>query len=226
MPHVDPDLLATYALGGRLPDPIERHLSRCPDCKAEVAALAEIVRLSRSPDEGVLVPPPPDVWTGIVAATGLAEPPPARARRRSRLMLAAAVAGVIAGAGIVAGYQALAGADESTLVAEAVLDPLGDGSASGAAAIVEAESERRLVVDVDAPDVDGYLEVWLLTPDVSGLVSLGVLTGGVADVAIPDGLDLDTFSVVDVSVEPFDGDPAHSGESLVRGALDAPSSST
>lgn len=141
-------------------------------------------------------------------------------------MLAAAVAGVIAGAGIVAGYQALAGADESTLVAEAVLDPLGDGSASGAAAIVEAESERRLVVDVDAPDVDGYLEVWLLTPDVSGLVSLGVLTGGVADVAIPDGLDLDTFSVVDVSVEPFDGDPAHSGESLVRGALDAPSSST
>lgn len=37
---------------------------------------------------------------------------------------------------------------------------------------------------------------------------------------VPDGLDADAYSVVDVSIQPYDGDPAHSGDSLLRGTLD------
>ena len=56
-------------------------------------------------------------------------------------------------------------------------------------------------------------------PDVTQLVSLGVLEGDSGTFAIPAGLELDELPVVDVSLEPFDGDPAHSGDSVVRGTL-------
>ena len=73
----------------------------------------------------------------------------------------------------------------------------------------------------EGDDEDGFREVWLLRPDVSGLVSLRTLTGSSGRFDLPAGLDLDEFSVVDVSLEQFDGDPAHSGDSIVRGALEA-----
>ena len=41
-----------------------------------------------------------------------------------------------------------------------------------------------------------------------------------APVHMYDSVDLARFSVVDVSAEPLDGDPTHSGDSIVRGALD------
>ena len=66
---------------------------------------------------------------------------------------------------------------------------------------------------------DGYLEVWMLAPDVSGLISLGpVREDGLY--RLPDGFNPATMPVVDVSLEHFDGDPTHSGNSLVRGQLD------
>jgi hypothetical protein len=54
---------------------------------------------------------------------------------------------------------------------------------------------------------------------VSKLVSLGPLRrDGVYD--LPAGLDPAAFPIVDVSVEPIDGDPAHSGDSVLRGELE------
>jgi hypothetical protein len=47
-----------------------------------------------------------------------------------------------------------------------------------------------------------------------------VLDGAEGRFDLPDGLDLTQFPVVDVSEEHFDGDPAHSGDSVVRGPLD------
>jgi hypothetical protein len=61
--------------------------------------------------------------------------------------------------------------------------------------------------------------VWLLQPDVSGLVPLGVVHQGTNVVPLPTGIDLSAYPVVDVSVEPLDGDPAHSGVSVARGSL-------
>jgi hypothetical protein len=46
-----------------------------------------------------------------------------------------------------------------------------------------------------------------------------MLHGESGTFAVPAGLDLDRFRLVDVSDEPRDGNPAHSGDSIVRGAL-------
>ncbi len=54
------------------------------------------------------------------------------------------------------------------------------------------------------------------------MISLGALTAGSQGrFTIPAGTDLSVYTIVDVSVEPLDGDPAHSKESLLRGTLDA-----
>lgn len=246
MSHVDPELIALRALGAELSTEAEDHVSTCPQCSRELAALVEVVELGRGLEEPGLVDPPASVWAGIAAATGVPEQshradtepreyatggPPKQLtgggadplRRRGDWTLAAAIAGVLAGAGAVIGWQAIDGdaqPDAPALVAEAVLDPLPDRTATGVAQVVDGEAERRLVLTVDADDeVDGYLEVWLLRPDVSGMVSLGVLVGQTTELVIPDGLDLADFSVVDVSIEPYNGDPTHSGDSLVRGQL-------
>jgi hypothetical protein len=145
---------------------------------------------------------------------------PLRPRRRTwALVAAAAVAGGIVGAGVV---TVLGRDDAGTAVAAAALDPLDDAVASGDARGVErADGTRLLEVDLSAPALDdAYYEVWLLRPDVSGLVPVGVAQAGTSVFELPAGLDLGEFPVVDVSVEPLDGDPAHSGDSVVRGALD------
>jgi hypothetical protein len=188
------------------------------------------------------VAPPPNVWASIAAATGVsaiprtepaasAEPAPAPAPaadvvplrpRRTRPWLiaaAAAVAGAVLGAGAVAVLQ---GNDDGSAVAAAELGPLENADASGSARVVEREDGTRVLeLDLQAPALeDAYYEVWLLRPDVSGLVPVGTTHAGSSQFEIPAGLDLGQYPVVDVSVEPLDGDPAHSGDSVVRGVLE------
>ncbi|TQL01495.1 anti-sigma-K factor rskA [Cellulomonas sp. SLBN-39] len=165
------------------------------------------------------------------ATTGAADPaPPALApvvplrRRRTWAWVAgAAAAGLVVG-GTGAWWAARPTDPAQEVVARATLDALPGWDASGTAVVeTSADGSRVLVVDLDdaTPDEDGYREVWLLRPDLSGLVSLGPLSGASARVPLPADLDLDDFSVVDVSLEPLDGDPAHSGDSIVRGPLGA-----
>ena len=47
----------------------------------------------------------------------------------------------------------------------------------------------------------------------------GVLDGTDGVFAVPDDVDLAEYPLVDVSQEPFDDDPEHSGDSIVRGPL-------
>ena len=61
--------------------------------------------------------------------------------------------------------------------------------------------------------------MWLLEPGSQRMVALGVVDGGSAVLPVPAGVDLAAYSVVDVSVEPDDGDPAHSAVSVARGDL-------
>ena len=92
----------------------------------------------------------------------------------------------------------------------------------------DADGTFRLSVDEsDLPDLNAEtadLELWLIQPDADGnpadLVSLGLIDPtdpGTFDV--PEGFDPDVFFVVDISVEPRDGNAAHSGRSILRGAL-------
>ncbi|MFE5673325.1 anti-sigma factor domain-containing protein [Agromyces sp. NPDC056523] len=191
--------------------------------------------------------PPSSVWAGIhaelglapeLAADPLAEEPPEPApvadigeRRRAwwPVALAAAVGGVLVGVGLGVALAGLgtndgAPAPEPTpaVLASADLAAFpGWDDATGQATVEEdPDGARSIVVDLDATAPAGDVrEVWLIRSDASGLVSLGLLEGSSGRFAIPDGIDLAEYSLVDVSAEPVDGDPAHSGDSIVRGEL-------
>jgi hypothetical protein len=119
-----------------------------------------------------------------------------------------------------AGAVAVTRDDNGAVVAATPLDPLAAESASGRAEVRAANGTRSLQVDLRAPALSGeYYEVWLMQPDAMHMVPVGVVHRGDTVLPLPDGLDLGTYPVVDVSVEPLDGNPAHSGISVVRGQL-------
>jgi hypothetical protein len=137
----------------------------------------------------------------------------------------AAAAGVIGlVGGIAIGVASTTGSSPSEqVVAEAALDALPGWTASGTARVEQsADGRRSVVVNLEAPASSTSLrEVWLLKADASGLVSIGFLDGSSGRFTIPASVDLAQYPLVDVSAEPADGDPAHSGDSIVRGQLHA-----
>ncbi|WP_210481145.1 anti-sigma factor [Naasia sp. SYSU D00948] len=135
--------------------------------------------------------------------------------------LAAAAAAVLLVAGGAVTWQLLRPQTPAVL-ATAELEPFPAWvGAEGVAQLEEAgDGERVVRVTLEAPDVEGgYREVWLITSDATQLVSLGVLEGREGTFAVPDGIDTDSYDLVDISEEPLDGDPGHSGDSIVRGQL-------
>ncbi len=139
----------------------------------------------------------------------------ARRGRRAPWLLGAAAAAVVA---VVALTVGLAQRDEASVVASAPLERLGP-SGAGDAELVEDDGDLVLHVETAGLDPgDGFLEVWVIDPAVEKLVSLGPYRPD-GDYDLPPGLDPEQFPVVDVSVEPLDGDPAHSGDSVLRGRL-------
>jgi hypothetical protein len=231
VPHCSPEQLALAALREPLPAEDAAHLAECPACTGEVASLQRSVDILAVPAlaaPGPPVAPPPQVWTAIAAATGVqttprterapAEVVPLRPRRWVRwLPLAAAVlvGGVVGGAVV-----AVRGDDGGAVVAETALDPLPDEDASGSAEVREHDGSRSLQVDLDAPALtEGYYEVWVMQPDAVRMVPVGVVQRGDTVLPLPAGLDLGDYPLVDVSVEPLDGNPAHSGLSVARGTL-------
>lgn len=188
--------------------------------------------------EDGLVAPPDDLWDRIAAdvrADVQADVPadagptpvvalPRRSGTRMLGLLAAAVLVVVA----LAAAALLVGRDSASsteLVAQASLSGAGldpGGDSTGAAQLIEGESGWKVAIEVDGlPDApDGsYYEAWLLGPDGSQVQSLGALTGA-EQLAVPDGLAIEDFPLVDVSIEPIDGDPGHSAKSVLRGELE------
>ncbi|MET1015564.1 MAG: anti-sigma factor [Leifsonia flava] len=249
MAHLDDDELTLYSFGEATPDVSRlEHLRTCVRCDAELAARTRLVRVGRSLRDVELVRPPDSVWKSIHDELGLSpelrdvprDPAPAipatadvhhvgrdrRRGRRSGRLTRDATLGLVAAAGLVVGLLAgvagtvvLSRPDAPLPVAEADLEPFPGWTASGSARVEEDNSgAQHIVVDVSAPG-QGLREVWLIDPDTSGLISLGLLSGTTGTFALPDDLDLARYSVVDISQEPDDGDPAHSGDSIVRGAL-------
>jgi hypothetical protein len=164
---------------------------------------------------------------GLDAETPAAVAPVAdlaeRRRRRSWLPVAAAACAVGLVGGVVGGawWQSTRDEEAAPVIAQAQLDPLPGWQATGTAVVEEsADGSRKVLVDVaDSVASAGLREVWLLTADASGLVSVGLLDGASGRFSIPAGIDLTEYPVVDVSAEPEDGNPAHSGDSIVRGTL-------
>lgn len=244
MAHCDPDDLSLLALGEEV-DVDQEHLRTCPQCAAELAALRTVVDAARSDDEVPEVTPPDQVWERIAAATGVAAPSPGttvhlgstgvatgvavggsgprghRARRWPTWLVAAAAAlGLVAGAGAT---WVLTDRDEpGQELAGVELEALSGAGGQATARLVSVDD--RLVLRISAEDLPpltgSYYEAWLIDTDVVGMHTLGPVVEGTLDLPVPQGLDVEQFPVVDISVEPLDGDPTHSGDSVLRGVLD------
>jgi anti-sigma-K factor RskA len=175
-----------------------------------------------------LDPPPPDLWDRIVAGVedeeAAARPVPLRtARPRAGRWLAAAAAVVVAVV-LAASLARLVAGPPADIEARARLTSEGLAARNdlvGSAALLDTDGHREIDLDLPGlPDAGGsYYELWLLAPDGSRLQSLGITTGE-GRYAVPAGIDPRGYPLVDVSREPADGNPAHSGDSLVRGRLE------
>jgi anti-sigma-K factor RskA len=201
--------------------------------------VADLLR-SLEDDDFELDEPPAGVWAGIVADLGEdgpgAAPPPVerdappatvtplaprrRAGRRAGFVLAAAAAVVVA---LVLAGSVFTRDRRGVELAEAALSSAGlpnPNDLQGRAGLVRVGDREEIDLDLPglpAADSD-YYEVWLLAPDGKRLQSLGI-TDGHGRYVVPAGIDPRQYPVVDVSREPPDGNPAHSGDSLVRGTL-------
>ncbi len=188
-----------------------------------------------------LLEPSEEVWEGIESAARAADGATgaagavvqieSRRRRARRTVLGIAAALVLAAAGV-AGYT-LTRDDPAVIVASASLaydaetfDALGAEAQAGADLIADDGMHSIAIVDaaLPAPEAGADLEVWLIRPDdegnVADLVSLGIVDPDEpGSLDVPTGYDPADYFVVDISVEPRDGDPTHSGRSILRGPL-------
>ena len=212
----------------------EKHDDR-GDLEHIEALLAEL-----DPDDLEPVSPPADVWAGIDArviddgrtSAGSASVQSIAGGRRGRIVvvvLAAAAAIVL----VIAATVAVVGrgtADDVVSVAPltfdpAAFDPRGADSTAEAQLLEGDGSYAIRLTDTSFPQLDGDdLELWLIEPDEDGNpvdiapVSL-VDPDGDGTYEVPAGVDPNTHFVVDISIEPRDGDARHSGQSILRGAL-------
>ncbi|MCS6551509.1 anti-sigma factor [Curtobacterium flaccumfaciens pv. flaccumfaciens] len=162
----------------------------------------------------------------------VARRPRSRPRRRRALAVAIAGVGVLAvvlGIGVASGVvPGLPRGDTETVLANTELAALPGWSGTTGRAELERDQDGRVTLLVDLHGERGrsgtgpLREVWMMRSDLGGLVSVGYLDGDQGRFTVPDGVDTAEFPVVDVSAEADDGDPAHSGDSIVRGTLTDP----
>jgi anti-sigma-K factor RskA len=230
------DHLSDYLLG-ELSDTerarFEAELSADPELAAEVERLRPVITGLEALEPATWqpvgdVPPLPPLATGADEA-----PAPPRTRWWQRPLVlrpfpAAALAAVLLALGVTGGALLADGGDDGAsggrVIALAPVEPLG-GQATGTASFAATGERATVHLTGLPPSEDGeFYELWLLNaPD--DLVSLGSFTvpaSGEVDVTVPVPGDPGAFKALDVSVEPADGDPAHSARSVLRAPL-APS---
>ena len=201
-----------------------------PDDMGEIEQLLRELNLS----DLELATPPPEVWAGIDEAvrsdTVVAMPLASRhSTRRWWLLAAAAVVALIAAAVVVVAQRH----DPEEVVATAVLthdaatfDPRG-ADASATARLLERDGRYEIQLSqAQLPTVpDDDLELWLIEPDAQGkpkdIAPVSLISSSKPGVYnVPAGLDPSSHYVVDISIEPRDGDAHHSGQSILRGPLE------
>lgn len=138
-----------------------------------------------------------------------------------RLVALAAGVAVVVGIGIGVGGTLLLGSeDEPAPQAVVQLNALDGKTGSGTASLVR--DGRQLKVSASGLAASsGFYEVWLINEDGKRMVSLGVLAGEDGTFQIPGDLPAQGYRIVDVSLEPDDGNPVHSLDSIIRGTLPA-----
>ena len=215
-PHPD---LAGYVLGvltDKEAAAFEGHLADCADCRDEVASLAGLPSLLEGAPPPVV--PPPTLRGRTLAAVERA----ASARRRRRI---ATVGGAVA---------ALAAAVVAVVVLTRPAAPAFEIQLAGAQDAEGVAYVRRVPAGVQidlqlrnlppAP-AGSYFECWYVAPgdqpDRPQRVSGGTFSapeGGDVRVMMFTAADPRTYPLMDVTLEPPDGDPARSGPVVVTSA--------
>lgn len=223
MAHCEPQTLSLIALGEQPSAEDAMHLVTCDTCRRDWDSMRATVDVARDLDDDELLTPPDHVWAAIAeeitADSGTIVPMRPRRRVAPWIALAAAVGVVLGG---VVGASLMRSAPPE-VVASVALEPLADYSTTGTATVEVVDGTEMLAVDVRGlPSTDGYFEVWLLAPDASSMIAVGTLGAGESTVLpLPSGVSLADYPVVDISAEAYDGNPAHSTDSIVRGTLPA-----
>jgi anti-sigma-K factor RskA len=234
--HLDDELLAGIALGDEDATPRQtHHLDGCPSCAANLAELRQLRDQVAEGAPGEILAPAPGLL-GRIHAELLDEPvpepaaqgtiaSPSAARRPARwrsLVAVAAALGLVVGAGGTVALERLR-APTTQLLASTQLQALPGWTGGGNAELVHDGSIDQLRVRVSAPNPsDAFRELWLINTDGRRMISLGVLdASGQGSYPLPPVLtgNLQGYVLVDVSAEPFDGNSAHSRNSIVRGQL-------
>ena len=196
-------------------------------------------------DDRVLESPPASLWAAIerrvaaepgddaVGESGAFAPvavphsslgPVAPMRRSPRWLRVGAAAAAVLAIGLTGVVVDRTRSSRPVRLAEARLSSAGLPGAPtgliGDAEVIVRGGREFLHVDASrvSPRSGAYLELWLIDTSVTGMVSLGIVDRG-GDYELPPGLRYTDYPVVDISSEPYDGQPTHSGASLLRGRL-------
>lgn len=238
MDHADIDELSALALDATAArDSLREHVATCPECADLLASLIAVRRLAgaeplvaapadlrrRVLEEALSEPSPADVVVGRPAPV----PVPARNRRGIPVWAAGLAAAVTLVAGIGLGRLTDPGSEPSvepdpgTVVAAADLTALDSDAPRGVASAVRTDDTVTLRVRAsELGGASGVHEVWLINVDGKRMVAIGLLAAGDdGEFQVPLGLIEEGYRIVDISIEPDDGDPRHSGVSLARGEL-------
>ncbi|WP_374008287.1 anti-sigma factor [Leifsonia sp. LS-T14] len=208
------------------------------------------VARENGPVDFALHEPSPQVWEriraqltmdpspAIDAATAPQSPPairetaahPSRVRRRRRWPVVVSAVAVLAVAAVLALIVVIRPAAQpqvqAQVQAQATLAGLPTWSTSAGTATMEREPDGStvLAVKLSSPAVHSgstdYREVWLMNTELTKSISVGLLDGGNGRFVMPPNIAAADYPVVDISQQPLNGDPAHSGNSIVRGTLE------
>ena len=188
-------------------------------------------RPRRTTDPATDPEPPPRVWHAITAELDdeLDAPPPLPSALWRRLLVPVTATAASLAAGLILGLTqhlprrpSRSRRSHSHPCRPATRPPPGPPTSWN------PDGVRRIVIEVSEParSTPGqYLEAWLIDTDGKQLYSLGALTPEPDDTRyhgtfrLPPDLQLTAFDTVDVSAERFDGNPTHSGASLLRGRM-------
>lgn len=204
-----------------------------PELGRLVDELGPVVsRLENMPEEAwdESVSPPPLVMPGVAPSSAPLTPREAPARRRFRIGLprlagALAAAAVLLGTGIAIGTQidGSGGTGSGTPEQTFALQTVGEAPAGASGQVVLTSSTGDAAqLDVSGLKPTGageFYELWLLGEN-DELVALGtfrVEPDGASKIEVPLPVNPDKYQYFDVSIQPDNGDPNHSGRSVLRG---------